>query len=91
LNLHLRRETRIIGQSNNGGASTPSKREDLQWPALEKLTPGNLKRTVSTIMQEWEKSLTPPPGERPTPLESEQDREDRKQKAQEEEALLMSR
>ena len=42
---------------------TPSKRGDeIQWPALDKLTPGNLKRTVSTLMQEWEKSLTPPPG-----------------------------
>jgi len=42
---------------------TPSKRgDDMQWPALEKLTPGNLKRTVSTLMHEWEKSLTPPPG-----------------------------
>ena len=42
---------------------TPSKLGDeIQWPGLDKLTPGNLKRTVSTLMQEWEKSLTPPPG-----------------------------
>jgi hypothetical protein len=44
--------------------STPSKRDEIQWPALENLKPGNLKRTVSTIMKEWEKSLTPPPEER---------------------------
>ncbi|TVY18127.1 hypothetical protein LARI1_G004489 [Lachnellula arida] len=77
----------IIGQSNNGGSSTPSKRDDLQWPALDKLTPGNLKRTVSTIMQEWENSLTPPPGEEG------HGRRDSKQKTQEEEddVLLMSR
>lgn len=49
---------------------TPSKapREDLQWAALDKLTPGNLKRTVSTIMQEWEKSLSPPPSVQRDPL-----------------------
>jgi hypothetical protein len=27
---------------------------------LDKLTPGNLKKTVSTLMKEWEKNLTPP-------------------------------
>lgn len=50
------------------GVSTPSKRDEIQWPALENLKPGNLKRTVSTIMKEWEKSLTPPPEERQDPL-----------------------
>lgn len=43
---------------------TPSKlRDEIQWPALDKLTPGNLKRTVSTLMKEWERNLTPPPEE----------------------------
>lgn len=42
------------------GASTSSKRESIQWPDLEQLAPGNLKRTVSSLMKEWEKSLTPP-------------------------------
>ena len=35
------------------------KRDDIPWPALQKLSPGNLKRTASTLMHEWEKSLTP--------------------------------
>ena len=55
---------RIIGQSTDE-SSTPPKRDDIQWPALEKLSPsnlkGNLQRTMSTIMKEWEKSITPPP------------------------------
>lgn len=57
-------------RDDSDGMDTPSRapREDLQWPALDKLTPGNLKRTVSTIMQEWEKSLTPSPDVRPNPL-----------------------
>jgi len=58
---------RIIGQSVNG-ANTQSKQDEIQWPALDKLTPGNLKRTVSNIMKEWEKSLTPPPEERQDPI-----------------------
>ncbi|CAG8973171.1 hypothetical protein HYALB_00008763 [Hymenoscyphus albidus] len=37
---------------------TPSK--DLQWPAsLDILTPGNIRKTFSTVMQDWEKSLSP--------------------------------
>jgi hypothetical protein len=58
---------RIAGQSSDG-SSTPSKREEIQWPALDKLTPGNLKRTMSTMMQEWERSLTPPTEEGKNPL-----------------------
>jgi hypothetical protein len=55
-------QARIVDQSTEEGS--PSKlRDEIQWPALDKLTPGNLKRTVSTIMKEWEKSLTPPPPE----------------------------
>lgn len=50
---------RIAGESS-GGADTPSKREPLQWPALDNLTPTNLKRTMSSMMKEWEKTLTPP-------------------------------
>jgi hypothetical protein len=42
------------------GANMSSQRESIQWPDLEQLAPGNLKRTVSTLMKEWEKSLTPP-------------------------------
>ncbi|KUJ17389.1 uncharacterized protein LY89DRAFT_584699 [Mollisia scopiformis] len=52
---------------------TPSKRDDeIQWPALDKLSPGaikgNLQRTMSTIMKEWEKSITPPPERKEDPL-----------------------
>jgi hypothetical protein len=42
---------------------TPLKRDEIPWPALNQLTPSALKRTMSTVMQEWEKSLTPPPEE----------------------------
>jgi len=54
---------RIVDQSADE-ASAPSKSEEIQWPALDKLTPGNLKRTVSTIMKEWERTITPPVDER---------------------------
>lgn len=40
------------------------KRDSIPWPALVKLSPGNLRRTASHLMQEWERSLTPPPGVR---------------------------
>jgi len=40
-------------------------------------------------MQEWEKSLTPPPGDRQNPLEGEG--KENSASTQEEEALLMSR
>jgi hypothetical protein len=44
-------------------SSIGNKRNSIPWPDLEKLTPGNLKRTASHLMREWEKSLTPSPGE----------------------------
>lgn len=37
------------------------RKDAIPWPALQKLTPGNLKKTASNLMSEWEKSLTPPP------------------------------
>ena len=42
-----------------GDRATP-KREEISWPALNNLTPDNLKRTASAIMKEWERTLTPP-------------------------------
>ncbi|RFU33444.1 hypothetical protein B7463_g2866, partial [Scytalidium lignicola] len=33
---------------------------EITWPGLDQLTPGHLKRTVTTLMSEWEKALTPP-------------------------------
>ncbi|CAL3970555.1 unnamed protein product, partial [Diplocarpon coronariae] len=44
--------------------TTPPKRIDIQWPALDNLSPnalkGNLQRTMSTLMKEWEKTLQSP-------------------------------
>jgi hypothetical protein len=40
------------------------KRNSIPWPDLVKLSPGNLKRTASHLMKEWEKNLTPPPESR---------------------------
>jgi len=35
---------------------------ELTWPAaLNRLTPGNIKKSASDFMKEWEKSLSPPP------------------------------
>ncbi|TAQ87272.1 hypothetical protein B7494_g4423 [Chlorociboria aeruginascens] len=62
------KDDRLVNIIDQDQPNTPSKREEIQWPALDKLTPSNLKRTVSTIMTEWEKSLTPPPEERSNPL-----------------------
>ena len=42
-------------------ATPQSKRNSIPWPDLVKLSPGNLKRTASHLMKEWEKNLTPPP------------------------------
>ncbi|KAI9828448.1 MAG: hypothetical protein M1832_002876 [Thelocarpon impressellum] len=41
--------------------TTAAKREDLAWPALKQLSPVNLKRTASTLLSDWERSLTPRP------------------------------
>lgn len=60
---------RIIGQTSDE-VSTPSKRTEIQWPALESLNlspgalRGNLQRTMSTIMKEWEKTVASPTEER---------------------------
>jgi hypothetical protein len=50
----------IMGQED----ATPSKRNSLPWPDLQKMSPSNLKRTASHLMKEWEKQLTPPPESR---------------------------
>jgi hypothetical protein len=42
-------------------AQKEGKRDSIPWPALVKLSPGNLKRTASHLMSEWEKSLTSTP------------------------------
>ncbi|KAL8810462.1 MAG: hypothetical protein Q9200_002556 [Gallowayella weberi] len=35
------------------------KPKDIPWPALTKLSPGNLRMTASTLMSEWEKTPAP--------------------------------
>ncbi|KAL9586496.1 MAG: hypothetical protein Q9212_000856 [Teloschistes hypoglaucus] len=39
---------------------TMQKQNEIPWPALTKLSPGNLRMTASTLMNEWEKSLGQP-------------------------------
>jgi hypothetical protein len=62
-----------MGQSTDE-SSTPPKRDELQWPVLENLSPGNIKgnlqRTMSTIMKEWEKTITPPASDLEDPMKS---------------------
>ncbi len=75
-------------------SNSPSKGE-IQWPALEKLSPGNIKgnlqRTMSTIMKEWEKSLTPPPGDREDPMSNTAEEKTSHDTATQDELILMSR
>lgn len=85
---------RIMDQSTDG-PNSPSKQGEIQWPALDKLSPGNIKgnlqRTMSTIMKEWEKSLTPPPGERNGPMSNTTDEKVSAETATQDELVLMSR
>ncbi|KAH7389078.1 hypothetical protein BKA64DRAFT_679769 [Cadophora sp. MPI-SDFR-AT-0126] len=52
---------KIIGQPTDE-LNTPTKRTDIQWPALDNLNlspgalKGNLQRTMSSLMKEWEKT-----------------------------------
>ncbi|PMD52808.1 uncharacterized protein K444DRAFT_619518 [Hyaloscypha bicolor E] len=88
------RNTKIMDQSADS-PSTPLKREDIQWPALDKLSPGNLKgnlqRTMSTIMKEWERTLTPPPGDREDPMSTASEEKSSHDTATQDELVLMSR
>ncbi len=38
-----------------------TKLEELPQVILNRLSPGNIKRTAADFMREWEKSLSPPP------------------------------
>lgn len=40
-----------------------TKKDTIPWPALKKSGFGSLKRTASNLLTEWEKSLTPSPGQ----------------------------
>ncbi|KAF7936891.1 hypothetical protein EAE99_002240 [Botrytis elliptica] len=56
-------EDEVNIMDSNNPPDSPSRRDEIPWPALDQLKPGNLKKTVSTMMNQWEKSLTPPPEE----------------------------
>jgi len=43
----------LLEDSNNG------KRDAIPWPSLAKLSPGNIKRTATQLMNDFEKSLSP--------------------------------
>ncbi|KAF2232391.1 hypothetical protein EV356DRAFT_505357 [Viridothelium virens] len=45
-------------------ATSAGQKDAIPWPTLQKLTPGNLKRTASNLMNEWERSITPPSADR---------------------------
>lgn len=40
-------------------ASSPEHPDGIPWPAMTKSTPSKLARTASTLMAEWERSLSP--------------------------------
>jgi hypothetical protein len=50
-------------ESKEGGAGEGKEKEPIPWPALSKLKPTSLRRTASHLMSEWEKSMTPEPGQ----------------------------
>ncbi|KAI9676430.1 MAG: hypothetical protein M1817_000587 [Caeruleum heppii] len=64
-------------------AIVPPSKEEIPWPSLTKLSPGNLSRRASTLMTEWERSLSPssegsregpnPPGRSSSPLKASKD------------------
>lgn len=45
------------------GSREGKEKEPIPWPALSKLRPTSLRRTASHLMSEWEKSMTPEPGQ----------------------------
>jgi hypothetical protein len=88
-------ENSIMDQSIDDNDSL--QKGDIQWPALEKLSPGNIKgnlqRTMSTIMKEWEKSVTPPPGDgdHEDPMSNATEEKASRDTATQDELILMSR
>lgn len=57
-----RDETQQQPQGRSENAEGKEK-EPLPWPALSKFKPTSLRRTASHLMSEWEKSMTPEPGQ----------------------------
>ena len=50
----------LEGRPPSSHSSSQRDRDAIPWPNLVKLSPSNLKRTASHLMNEWERSLTPP-------------------------------
>lgn len=52
-------------QHQQQSPSSGGKKDPIPWPALSRLSPAasQLKRTASHLMNEWEKSMTPSPGQ----------------------------
>lgn len=46
---------------NNSSIPDPSVSDGIPWPAITKLAPSKLTRTASSLMSEWERSLSPSP------------------------------
>jgi hypothetical protein len=61
--IYLHALSNPINESKHSGTAkmSPLKDDESSWPALNNLTPINLKRTASAFIKEFEKSLTPPP------------------------------
>ena len=49
--------------ATNGETVEEKEKDPIPWPALSKLKPTSLRRTASHLMSEWEKSMTPEPGQ----------------------------
>ncbi|EFX02939.1 hypothetical protein CMQ_2868 [Grosmannia clavigera kw1407] len=53
--------TTSLNNAMVSSSSSPSAKRTTEWSAaLNRLTPGNIKRTATDLMKEWEKSLTMP-------------------------------
>ncbi|KAH8805924.1 hypothetical protein F5884DRAFT_801112 [Xylogone sp. PMI_703] len=55
------------GDDTENAEDTASQKDEISWPGLDQFTPGQLKRTVTTLMSEWEKALTPPASTQQSP------------------------
>lgn len=67
-NKHFHRKRTSTMSPPFSPTSPGGRSNDINWQAaLNRLTPGNIKRTATDLMKEWEKSLSPPvegaPGE----------------------------
>lgn len=55
----------------------PSVSDGIPWPAITKLAPSKLPRTASSLMAEWERSLSPSP-DRTAPASPPSEKESKK-------------